>query len=63
MATSPRLCALREAQEETGLRITAARRVFDAYMSPGGGTETIACFVAPYRESDRVGRRRRRRRR
>jgi GDP-mannose pyrophosphatase NudK len=25
-------------------------------MSPGGMTEKIACFVAPYREADRVGR-------
>ena len=29
---------------------------FDAYMSPGGMTEKIACFVAPYGEADRVGR-------
>ena len=28
---------------------------FDAYMSPGGMTEKIACFVAPYGEADRAG--------
>ena len=50
----PDICAVREAREETGLAITAPRHAFDAYMSPGGMTETIACFVAPYREQDRV---------
>ena len=48
-------CATREVWEETGVRIAAARRVFDAYTSPGGMTEKIACFVAPYSAADRVG--------
>jgi GDP-mannose pyrophosphatase NudK len=51
----PEVCVLREALEETGVAITEPRRVFDAYMSPGGMTEKIACFVAPYGEADRAG--------
>ncbi len=51
----PAVCAIREALEETGLRISAPRRVFDAHMSPGSMTEKLACFVAPYGEEDRAG--------
>jgi GDP-mannose pyrophosphatase NudK len=51
----PETCAVREALEETGIAIRAPVHAFDAYMSPGGVTEKIACFVAPYGESDRVG--------
>jgi GDP-mannose pyrophosphatase NudK len=53
---APEACVIREALEETGLRIAEPRHAFDAYMSPGGMTEKIACFVAPYSEQDRVGR-------
>ena len=51
----PEVCAIREALEETGIAITAPVHAFDAYMSPGGMTEKIACFVAPYGEADRTG--------
>jgi nudix-type nucleoside diphosphatase (YffH/AdpP family) len=51
----PDVCAVREAFEETGLRVANPRHAFDAYMSPGGMTEKIACFVAPYSEQDRSG--------
>jgi len=49
-------CVTREAFEETGVRVLAARHVFDAFSSPGATTEKIACFVAPYGAADRVGR-------
>ena len=52
---TPEACAVREAQEETGIRITGATHAFDAYMSPGGMTETIVCFVAPYSAADKTG--------
>jgi GDP-mannose pyrophosphatase NudK len=52
----PVACAIREALEETGIGIRAPVHAFDAYMSPGGMSEKIACFVAPYSEADRVGR-------
>src|SRR5580700_3776457 len=50
----PDVCATREALEETGV-VTEPAHAFDAYMSPGGMTEKIACFVAPYGEADRTG--------
>jgi len=53
---APEACALREAFEETGIAIREARHAFDAYMSPGGMTEKIACFTAAYGEADRSGR-------
>jgi len=52
----PDVCAVREALEETGIAIRKPRHAFDAYMSPGGMTEKIACFVAAYGEADRVER-------
>jgi GDP-mannose pyrophosphatase NudK len=51
----PAVCAVREALEETGIVIRDPVHAFDAYMSPGGMTEKIACFVAPYGEGDRTG--------
>jgi GDP-mannose pyrophosphatase NudK len=51
----PEACVIREALEETGVSIASARHVFDAFTSPGGTTEKIACFVAPYGEADRIG--------
>ena len=52
---APDVCVIREAEEETGIVIRDPRHAFDAYMSPGGMTEKIACFVAPYGEADRTG--------
>ena len=52
---APDVCVIREAQEETGIVIREPQHAFDAYMSPGGMTEKIACFVAPYGEADRTG--------
>jgi GDP-mannose pyrophosphatase NudK len=52
---APEACAVREAREETGIAIASPRHAFDAYMSPGGMTEKIACFVAAYGDADRVG--------
>ena len=51
---APEACVVREALEETGVSIAAPRHAFDAYMSPGGMTEKISCFVAPYGSGDRV---------
>ena len=57
----PDVCAIREALEETGITIRAPAHAFDAYMSPGGMTEKIACFVAAYSEFRPRGAGRRRR--
>ncbi len=44
-----------EAEEETGFRVRAPRRLFEAYMSPGCFSEKLTFFAARYCESDRVG--------
>ena len=54
-ADEPAECARREAWEETGVRVASLRHAFDAYSSPGGLTERLACFVAPYGLTDRLG--------
>lgn len=48
-------CIRREAEEETGCRVAAPRRIFEAFMSPGSVTERLVFFVATYRPADRVG--------
>ena len=50
----PETCIRREAEEETGYRIRAPRKVFEAYMSPGSVTEKLHGFVADYEPADRV---------
>jgi nudix-type nucleoside diphosphatase (YffH/AdpP family) len=45
----------REAIEETGYAVTAPRKVFEAYMSPGSITEKLHFFVAAYDAADRHG--------
>jgi GDP-mannose pyrophosphatase NudK len=52
----PEVCAVRESLEETGVAVHDPIHAFDAYMSPGGMSEKISCFVAAYGETDRVGR-------
>jgi nudix-type nucleoside diphosphatase (YffH/AdpP family) len=44
-----------EAEEETGYRLGAIRRVFEAFMSPGSVTEKLHFFVAEYESSMQVG--------
>ena len=41
-------CIRREAEEETGFRVGAVRRLFELYMSPGSVTERLAFFAAEY---------------
>jgi len=45
---NPEDCIRRETEEETGFRITAVRKIFEAYMSPGSVTEILYFFVAAY---------------
>lgn len=44
----PETCARKEAEEETGYRVTSIRHLFDAYMSPGSVTEKLSFFIANY---------------
>jgi nudix-type nucleoside diphosphatase (YffH/AdpP family) len=50
----PEACIRREAEEETGYRIRAPRKLFEAYMSPGSVTEKLHFFIAEYAPGDRV---------
>jgi GDP-mannose pyrophosphatase NudK len=51
---APEACIQREAQEETGFRIHNARKVFEAYMSPGSVTEKLFFFVAEYERGHKI---------
>lgn len=44
-----------EAEEETGYRVGAPRRLWDVFMSPGSVTERLYFFVAEYEACDKVG--------
>lgn len=51
----PETCIRREAEEETGYRIRAPRKLFEAYMSPGSVTEKLHFFAAEYEATDHIG--------
>ncbi len=51
---APDQCIMREAREETGYDIRGARKVFEAYMSPGSVTELLHFFVAEYSRAQHV---------
>jgi nudix-type nucleoside diphosphatase (YffH/AdpP family) len=51
----PEACIRREAEEETGYRVRQARKLFEAYMSPGSVTEKLHFFAAEVYDDDRVG--------
>jgi len=44
----PETCIIRETEEETGYQIKSAKKVYEAYMSPGSVTEILHFFVAEY---------------
>ncbi|MDP1731707.1 MAG: NUDIX domain-containing protein [Devosia sp.] len=50
----PETCARKEAEEETGYRVTSIRHLFDAYMSPGSVTEKLSFFIASYDAASRI---------
>lgn len=50
----PETAIRQEAEEETGYRVAAPRRVFEAFMSPGSVTERLVFFVAEYSPADRA---------
>ncbi|MBE7177953.1 MAG: GDP-mannose pyrophosphatase NudK [Mucilaginibacter polytrichastri] len=52
---NPEECIRRETEEETGYRISAVKKVFEAYMSPGSVTEILYFFIAQYDDSMKVG--------
>lgn len=53
-ADDPETCVRKEAIEETGFQVGAVEKVFELYMSPGGVTEIIYCYLAEYDDADRA---------
>ena len=51
---NPEDCIRRETEEETGYKIGAIHKIFEAYMSPGSVTEILHFFIAPYEASMKV---------
>jgi nudix-type nucleoside diphosphatase (YffH/AdpP family) len=47
--------AIREAMEETGLRLKGLELVGEAWTMPGVSTERMSLYLAPYTASDRTG--------
>ena len=45
---NPEDCIRRETEEETGYKISAVQKIFEAYMSPGSVTEILHFFSAAY---------------
>lgn len=52
---NPEECIRRETEEETGYRVSAVRKIFEAYMSPGSVTEILYFFIAAYSTEMKVG--------
>jgi GDP-mannose pyrophosphatase NudK len=52
---NPEECIKRETEEETGYKLSAVKKVFEAYMSPGSVTEILYFFVAEYTPEMKVG--------
>ena len=44
-----------EVEEETGYRVHAVRKIFEAFMSPGSVTEKLFFFVAEYDAAAKIG--------
>lgn len=51
---NPEQCAIREVEEETGYRISALKKVFKGFTSPGYSTEILHCFVGEYNQEMKV---------
>jgi nudix-type nucleoside diphosphatase (YffH/AdpP family) len=52
---TPEIRIRAEMEEETGYRLGAIRKIFEAFMSPGAVTEKLHFFVAEYEPSMRIG--------
>jgi nudix-type nucleoside diphosphatase (YffH/AdpP family) len=51
---SPEECIIRETEEETGYRILKAKKIMQAYTSPGAVTEILHLFIGEYDESMKI---------
>ena len=51
---NPEDCIKRETEEETGYKVLAVKKIFEAYMSPGSVTEILYFFIAEYSKDMKV---------
>ena len=51
---SPKKCVIKEAEEESGYRVSKVKQVLQAYMSPGAVTEIVYMFIAEYTDKMKV---------
>jgi nudix-type nucleoside diphosphatase (YffH/AdpP family) len=51
---APEKCAIKEAEEESGYKVTSIKKVLEAYMSPGAVTEILHLFIAEYTDEMKV---------
>jgi len=51
---NPEDCIRKETFEETGYKISAVKKVFESYMSPGSVTEILYFFIAQYTDEMKV---------
>ncbi|MFL9833028.1 GDP-mannose pyrophosphatase NudK [Chryseobacterium terrae] len=51
---NPEACAKKEAEEETGYKISKIKKIFEAYMSPGSVTEILHFFIAEYSDDMKI---------
>ncbi len=50
----PEACIIKEAEEETGFKITHPKKVFELFSTPGAVTEKIHYFVAEYSDAMKI---------
>jgi GDP-mannose pyrophosphatase NudK len=51
---NPEACIIKEAEEETGYKISNPKKVFELYSTPGAVTEKIHYFVAEYNDEMKI---------
>jgi nudix-type nucleoside diphosphatase (YffH/AdpP family) len=51
---NPEACIIKEAEEETGFKITKPKKVFELFSTPGAVTEKIHYFVAEYSDDMKI---------
>jgi len=50
----PETCVIKEAEEESGFRVSEVEKVFESYMSPGAVTEVLHFYIAAYDDGNKV---------
>lgn len=50
----PETCVIKEAEEESGFRVSKVEKVFESYMSPGAVTEVLHFYIASYDDGNKV---------